>query len=72
VPGLPAAWAVLDRRAGLNLVMRVDQTRHELAIGTPCTLDGVELVITQRAVASPERPSTIAELATMLADAESP
>ena len=73
VPGLAAEWAVIDRRAGLVLVRRADQARYELVESHPRTIDGVELVI---AAARPDRPgaagSTIAELATMLADAESP
>ena len=73
-PGLPAKWAVLDRRGGWLLVRRADHSRHELVVGRPRTVDGVELVIAPRPrpQVTPPRRSTIAELATMLADAESP
>jgi len=64
---------VLDRRAGWVLVRRADHARFELVAGRPRVVDGVELVIAPRATAAPPASrSTLAELATMLADAESP
>ncbi|MGN6103912.1 MAG: sigma 54-interacting transcriptional regulator, partial [Kofleriaceae bacterium] len=75
VPGLPAEWAVLDRRAGLVLVRVADRTRLDLAVGVAQRLDGVEVVVGAPSAADATAPPparTIAELATALAGAEDP
>jgi len=76
IPGLPSEWAVLDPRAGLVLVRhagRGERSHHELVVGEPLVLDGIELVVVPpRPPPSPPGATTIAELATMLAGAEAP
>jgi DNA-binding NtrC family response regulator len=64
---------VLDRRAGSVLVRRADHSRHALVTGRASIVDGVEVLVAVREKpTAPGARSTIAELATMLADAESP